>query len=314
MCCGSVMDAHLEGASFDAVFVQAAIHHFYDIEEHFALFHHVLKPDGIVIYDEYVGPDHHMYEPEVMDLLDEIDSCLAPQYRWDVARKSVRNEINGATLDWMLETDPSEGVHSSKILPLTYKYFDVIHRIDYGGTVMRPFFSGILPNFDFGDTKDQTVARLIIKIEELLIREGKIPSYHSQIVGRRLDVPRGDLSPEECERINYSNWAGFGKFSKATPPHVTQYTPVNYSDENWKNGIGVFGGAIVLLQNSRKSLSDLVVGRSCIFHDKSKRQILDVKRDDSSVIVTFSGVDLDPEATGYPNYFMVYLDQATGGA
>jgi SAM-dependent methyltransferase len=204
--CKDVRKDDVTAGSFDAVFVQAAIHHFYEIEEMFQLFHHALNPDGLLIYDEYVGPDHHLYEPLVMEISDEINDCLSDDLRWDALRRETRSCVPRATLDWMLNMDPSEGVHSSRILPLTYKYFHVVYRGDYGGTIMRPFWVGILPNFDFSEDKDSTIARLIVLIEDLLTRYGVIPHYHTRIVGRRRSIPRKDLTQAEENQTNYNNW------------------------------------------------------------------------------------------------------------
>ena len=81
-------------------------------------------------------------------------------------------------------------------------------RQDYGGAIMRPFFTGILPNFDWSDPKDQTVARLIILLEQVLTRHGVIPSYHTTVVGRRRDTVRAPLTEAEAARINYADWPG----------------------------------------------------------------------------------------------------------
>jgi SAM-dependent methyltransferase len=201
-----VLTEDLADGSFDMVFVQAAIHHFFDIEPMFQLMHRVLRPDGLLWYDEYIGPDHHMYDRHVMDILNEIDDCLAPQYRWDVLAGRQRTQVPEPSLDFMMQHDPSEGVHASEILPLTYKYFDVIERQDYGGAVMRPFFTGILPNFNWDDPKDQTIARLIILYEQVLTRHGVIPSYHSMVLGRRREEPLATLTAEQARRINYADW------------------------------------------------------------------------------------------------------------
>jgi len=306
MRCGDVLSAGLQHGEFDAVFIQAAIHHFYNIEEMFAFFHYVLKPDGLILYDEYIGPDHHMYEPEVMDLMDEINECLAPSYRWDVLRKITRDEVPRATLEWMLDMDPSEGVHSTQILPLTYKYFNVEYRRDYGGTFMRPFFVGILPNFDWNDVKDQTVARLIILIEDLLIRNGVVPSYHTKVVGRRRAEPLDTFSTEDASRINYVNWRGFDKYGHQTPvPKVEEYCAANYSDGNWKNGVGILGGAILFLHASKRAKRDFIVGKSVKFLNNDERTIVAIKENDGSLIVTFSGEKLSPDIAGYPNPFRI---------
>ncbi len=211
-----VITAGLDDGTFDVVFVQAAIHHFFNIEEMFALMHRVLRPGGLLIYDEYIGPDHHLYEPEVMALMDELNTCLAAHYRWDMLRNETREAVPRATLEWMMQMDPSEGVHAFMILPLTYKWFNVEYRGDYGGTFMRPFFVGFLPNFDFTDEKDQTIARLIVMIEDLLARYGVIPHYHTRIVARRRDYPLDDLSETQSRRINYSNWNGLDLRTEST--------------------------------------------------------------------------------------------------
>ena len=165
----------------------------------------ILKKDGILFYDEYVGPDHHIYDDIVFKYMDEVNQCLDEKYRLDELRNSeVRQCVPKASLEWMLNMDPSEGVHASDILPLTYKYFDVIKRFDYGGTMMRPFWVGILNNFDFTDSKDQSVARLICYIEQLLIKEGCIPHYHTRVVARKRVIPR--LFIRKKKRINYSDW------------------------------------------------------------------------------------------------------------
>jgi SAM-dependent methyltransferase len=302
--CGDVMEAQLSDCEFDLVFVQAAIHHFYNIEEMFELFHRVLKPGGLIIYDEYVGPDHHMYEDHVMQTLDEINECLAPQFRHDVLRNSVREEVPSATLEWMMQMDPSEGVHASLILPLTYKFFDVVQRIDYGGTVMRPFFVGILPNFDFNDPKDQTIASLIIKMEELLVRNSVLPSYHTKIVGKKLEQPRKELSRENCARINYADWPGFSKYGPQTKVQgLAEFAPANHSDENWKFGVGVCGKPTMFLPATRKVFKEFRLGRCVRFSDQSIRKIESIHENAGSMIVNFTGTALDPLVAGFPNRF-----------
>lgn len=194
--------------AFDMVFVQAAIHHFDRIDEMFALMHRVLRPGGLLVYDEYVGPDLHVWDPEVVEVLDALNACMAREYLWDAHVGAVREEGPKPSREWMLQHDPSEGVHASRILPLTYQWFDVIDRADYGSTLVRPFFSGLLRNFDWSDPKDQTVARLIVLVEQLLTRHGVLPHYQTSIVARRRDRPRAPLTEQEAARIGYSDWPG----------------------------------------------------------------------------------------------------------
>lgn len=308
--CGDVMQENLPDESFDVVFVQAAIHHFYDIEDMFALMHRVLRPDGLIVFDEYIGPDHHQYEPEVMAIMDEINHCLSAELRWDVLRKETRESVPAATLEWMLEMDPSEGVHASQILPLTYQYFDVVYRGDYAGTIMRPFWVGILPNFDFENSKDASIARLIILMEEFLTRYGAIPHYHTRIVGKKRQTPREPLTKEQAEKINYANWQGLGAESYTQPLEITEvyYKAQNHSDENWTKGIANKWAAAFFVKASDKARVDLAVGKKLTFSDGSKRTVIKQQENNDSLTIFLDGSALDGNKVGYPEEIIVSND------
>jgi SAM-dependent methyltransferase len=215
---GDVLDANLPDGAFDVVFVQAAVHHFERIDDMFALMHRVLKPDGLLLYDEYVGADHHQFPPDLMEIMNLLNDCLGAPYRFDALAQAPRERMQEPSLEGMLAADPSEGVHASRILPLTYRWFDVLQRRDYGGTILRPFFTGILPNFDWDDEKDQTVARLIILVEQLLLRHGVIPTYHTNVVARRRPAPLPPLSAEQEARIGYADWQPPQPEAATSPP------------------------------------------------------------------------------------------------
>jgi len=203
---GDVLKAGLAPSSYDLVVVQAAIHHFFEIEEMFAFMHAMLKPGGLLFFDEYVGPDHMQYEPEVQAIMNEMDDCLDERYRFDHIVQSQRTCPPYATVEQMVEMDASEGVHASEILPLTYRYFDVEYRGDYGGTIMRPFFTGILPNFDFEDPRDQTIARLLTLIEELSIKHRLVPNHHTRIMARRRETVRQPFGAADKAAMVFSGW------------------------------------------------------------------------------------------------------------
>ena len=173
------------------------------------------------MYDEYVGPDHHMYHPHVTKIVDEVDACLAPCYRHDHLAGRLREGLPPPSLEWMLQHDPSEGIHASRILPLTYQYFDVLERVDFGGTMVRPFFTGILRNFDWDDPKDRTVAALVVLTEQLLTRYGVVPHYQTAVVAVRRETPRAPLTDAEQARIGYADWRGLAETQAASPAAQT---------------------------------------------------------------------------------------------
>lgn len=206
--CADFLSAGIPDASFDAVFVEAALHHFVDLEETFRLMHRVLRPGGILLFDEYVGPDLQQYPPELETLLGRINACLAPDLRRDFETAEVRESVEACPIEVQMQRDPTEGVHASDILPLTYRYFEVIERRDYGGTIVRPLFNRILRNWRLAsDPKDQTIAQLIVLLEHELLRAGVIPTHNTIVVARPRSVPSDPLSPAEVDRIAYADWA-----------------------------------------------------------------------------------------------------------
>lgn len=201
-----VLTDNIPDGSFDVVFVQAAIHHFDRIDDMFALMHRVLKPNGLLMYDEYVGPDHHIFPADVMATLNLMNDCLEPRYRLDAMTGQPRDHLPDPSLEGMLAMDPSEGVHASRILPLTYQWFEVLQRRDFGGTLLRQFFTGILPNFDWNNEQDRTVARLLILVERLMLQHNVLPSYSTDIVARRRPKPLPLMPAAEAARIGFADW------------------------------------------------------------------------------------------------------------
>src|SRR5581483_8385232 len=105
------------------------------------------------------------------------------------------------------ERDPTEGVHASQILPLTYRYFEVIDRRDYGGTIVRPIFNRILLNWNFeSDQKDQTIAQLVVLLEQELLRHAGMPAHNAIVVARPRPEPLAPLAPSDVERMPYADW------------------------------------------------------------------------------------------------------------
>ena len=302
---GDVTKAGLAEGSYDAVYVNAAIHHFFNIEEMMDFFHYVLKPGGLLVYNEYVGPDHHMYHDKVMAILDKVNACLDEKLRYDELRSEIRSFVPRATLEWMKEMDPSEGVHASLILPLTYQKFDVVQRFDYGGTLMRPFWVGILNNFDFSDGKDQTIARLIGLIEELLMDAGQIPSYHTIVAARKGTDP----APKpllDNEVLSYKTHGHETDKLIATifkPQNVISC--VDFTDENWERGVLRAGPIKLLLPGTpqfRAALSDgkrLVLG-----HDKAAT-IVGIEEAGEKIVLECEGPGIDRRELQAPARYWV---------
>jgi len=71
----------LLGAHYDIVWINSAMHHFERLEHISEQLDYALKPDGIVILNEYVGPNRFQFPPAQKDLIVALFSALPSKYR-----------------------------------------------------------------------------------------------------------------------------------------------------------------------------------------------------------------------------------------
>jgi hypothetical protein len=92
----------------------------------------------------------------------------------------------------MNKHDPSEAIRSAEILPLIENSFDIIERVDFGGTILHYLLHGIIDNFDASKEEDITILQMLGYIEDRLIREGALSSDFTLIVARKQKSELGE--------------------------------------------------------------------------------------------------------------------------
>ncbi|HEX2060805.1 MAG TPA: class I SAM-dependent methyltransferase [Thermoanaerobaculia bacterium] len=157
-------EPRLPPAAYDIVFVNQAMHHVAKLEKLYRAILRTLKPDGLLYLDEYIGPSRH-------DWTD--DNFARHRAVYDALPTRVRLE---PVLPFPIQVDdPSEAIRSSEIIAKLQVGFDVIARVDYGGTLLAPLYPFIEP-------EDAVVERLI-EIEREWLRNGA-PSYYTTLVAK----------------------------------------------------------------------------------------------------------------------------------
>lgn len=68
--------------------------------------------------------------------------------------------------------DPSEAIRSAEIIPVLQRSFDVVEKVDIGGTLLHLLLYGIVDNFDENREGDVAILRLLGYLEATLIRDG----------------------------------------------------------------------------------------------------------------------------------------------
>lgn len=169
---------------YDIAFASMSLHHFADLEHVFHEVRHALKPGSLFVYNEYVGPDQFQWTDRQLAIMNDLLRILPKKYRRNLTTGELKEKIRRPTIESMNGHDPSEAIRSSDIIRLTEENFEIVERIDYGGTLLHVLFQDIVGNFSPTAEEDMALVRLICYIEESLIKEKALPSDFSIIVAR----------------------------------------------------------------------------------------------------------------------------------
>jgi hypothetical protein len=96
----------------------------------------------------------------------------------------IHNFKQALTLSEMNEIDPTEGIRSEDILPVFSKYFDVVEKKDFGGTILHILLNDIAGNFC--EDRHRILITMMIYIEKKLIETKYLESDFSFFVGKKL--------------------------------------------------------------------------------------------------------------------------------
>jgi SAM-dependent methyltransferase len=166
----------------------ASIHHIKNLEFFFKQANGALKQDGLLIINEYLGPSQFQWRKKQLALINKILGTLPVRFRKSLDKKDYSRIIDTVEIvprEIMNQTDPSEAIRSEEILSFFCRYFDVVEKIEWGGTILHPLFHKIIGNFDFTDEKDKAILDLVFLLEQTLICEGIIPSDFVLLIGKK---------------------------------------------------------------------------------------------------------------------------------
>lgn len=83
----------------------------------------------------------------------------------------------------MIKADPTEAIRSADILPEMKKRFEIVEKIDFGGTLLHLVLDDIAGNF-IGTPEDIGFMQMFFDEEQRLLANGEISSDFILIVAR----------------------------------------------------------------------------------------------------------------------------------
>jgi SAM-dependent methyltransferase len=175
----------LQPSKYDICFSGAAIHHVLRLEHAFDQIRQALRPGGLLVLFEYVGPSSFQWDDKTERLMNRLLAILPESYRMSLREPGrVKRLIERASIDQVAAVDPSESVRSADILGVLEQSFQVVYRVDVGGTLLQFLLADIVGNFRPDDPKDLALLELFTLFEETLIAEGVIRSDFVMLVAK----------------------------------------------------------------------------------------------------------------------------------
>jgi SAM-dependent methyltransferase len=181
--------AILPKETYDAVYVHAALHHVFQLEHLLDQIKQTLKPGGLFVVYEYIGPSQMQFPRRDLELADAFLKAIPERYRSMPRLKDIKKEALRLSLDAMNSSDPSESIRASEIVPLTASRFEVKHFRYVGGTLLLLIFSEIAGNFKENDAEITPLIEALVVLDNFLIDNKVLPSYHVYMVCEKTENP-----------------------------------------------------------------------------------------------------------------------------
>jgi hypothetical protein len=144
-----------------------------------------LKPDGYLLVNEYVGPRQLQFTDAQLNATRDLLATLPERLRRDGATGGVKTEYHCFPVEHWNRVDPSEAIRSDRIVPLLYRFFDVVLQLDCGGSVLNPLLEHIVHNFDHGRPADVATFLRLAHAEQTLIELGVVANDFTVMAMRR---------------------------------------------------------------------------------------------------------------------------------
>ncbi len=172
-------------SDYDIVLAEQILHHLSPIDKAVAKISSALKPGGILIANEYIGPDRFQWTPRQCAIINGLLTIIPEQFRIIEGTSTVKKKVYrpGKLAMWI--NDPSEAAESSRIISAIKKFFKIEAEYGYGGCVIHPLLRGIAHNFIPETPLSRKVLDLCFAVEDLALESKELSHDFAVIVARK---------------------------------------------------------------------------------------------------------------------------------
>jgi SAM-dependent methyltransferase len=166
----------LEPGAYDVVVAAQVLHHIENLEHLLDELAASLRRGALLFVNEYIGPARFQWLDKTEYLMNRILDVLPEDKKLNPFNGLVKERIDRAPPEAIIETDPSESIRSDEIVQLLESRFELLHRADFGGTLLQFLLADIAANFSPDEPMDVAALDLMSLLEEVLIAERVLPS------------------------------------------------------------------------------------------------------------------------------------------
>lgn len=156
--------------SYDVIIFESALHHLTPMGEVVRSVRNLLKPDGLVLLYDYVGPCRWQWLPGQLKLVNALIDLLPADYKSLPGGHMLAQRFRPSLLRMYL-MDPSEAAESEQILPQLRAHFSEIEFRNAGGALLHHFLPKIQHNFDPQNDMDRSWLATLFAIEDMHLHD-----------------------------------------------------------------------------------------------------------------------------------------------
>jgi len=143
------------------------LHHFDKIEAFLSgKIRYVLKPNGFLIINEFVGATRHQFSKKQINAINKSIALIPKKFRTRFKSNLHKNKYRGVGIFRMIMADPSECIDSENIMPSIHKHYHTLIEKPYGGNLLMSALRDISHHFFKLNQEKEKVLKDLFLLED----------------------------------------------------------------------------------------------------------------------------------------------------
>jgi SAM-dependent methyltransferase len=163
-------------STYDVVIVEGSLHHFSPLETILEQIQLLLRDDGYLLVNEFVGPTQFQWTDRQLKEINQLISALPDRLKTKWDGESIKKRVARPSKLCIRYGDPSEAIESARIMPLLERMFEPVEIRAYGGTILHMLFYEIAHNFCSDDPEAKKWLQACFDTEDTLIDSNVLTS------------------------------------------------------------------------------------------------------------------------------------------